>query len=409
LFSIQQSGLFGMLRDTWFNHGGNMVQFLIHGLILIPTTNDFTFYNLAIFFVISQLLVFFTVRRILWWLFQGKFQSYCNWVSILAVAGFEGLFVPGFLGTFGFSLASLAHLWPVMAFCFGLIGLKRNNFVSYSFAIVLGLIAGNSNLSESVFACLVLSIIYTLRLTKRGLGYTSEFVNGINFHLFSFFTVIGTLGIALAPGLWNRATDQVGLPSTPVEFFTRFLKSFSSFTADLFTHPMVWVVFFLGAIIAHSIELEFDSQMAQRMRLVVIGSVLLWATLILGSTFAYPSWHQSMGLYVLVFPAAFILGLALGKMVNLIQLKTLFVISSLVMVVIFARIGVMGIERSRDWDRNLILNMCALKVDETSQLLGAELVYKPFGLGVEDVNTWEWMRSAYSKWVLNIPKKVDCD
>jgi hypothetical protein len=43
-----------------------------------------------------------------------------------------------------------------------------------------------------------------------------------------------------------------------------------------------------------------------------------------------------------------------------------------------------------------------------SRLLGAEIRYPPFSLGIEDIETWEWMRENYADWVTNIPGNPDC-
>ena len=71
--------------------------------------------------------------------------------------------------------------------------------------------------------------------------------------------------------------------------------------------------------------------------------------------------------------------------------------------------GAMGINRSVVWDNNLQKNICALKVDPEATLLGAEIQYPPFNLGVEDVNTWDWMRNKYVGWVNAIPHDIKCD
>ena len=54
LQSVQQFGVFGYLKEVWFNHGGNMVQFLIHCIVLLPTTQSFTYWNLALFFILFE-------------------------------------------------------------------------------------------------------------------------------------------------------------------------------------------------------------------------------------------------------------------------------------------------------------------------------------------------------------------
>jgi hypothetical protein len=215
----------------------------------------------------------------------------------------------------------------------------------------------------------------------------------------------GTAGIVAAPGFWNRASDQVGLPTSLGEFLTRFAKSFASFTADGLTHPMVWVLFLLGVLLGMSRSQSKLEVIEVRLKMLFVGTATIWAALIVGSTFAYPAWHQSMGMYVLLLPLSFALGFRLNIRTSQKVIGFLLVASSLVMLFTFVRIGVLGVERSLQWDRNLTINSCRIAENPSSALLGAEIQYPPFGLGVDDVNTWEWMRYKYVGWVENISEK----
>lgn len=408
LQSVQQMGIFGYLSDTWNSHGGNMVQFFIHCIVILPTTQSFVFWNLGLFFLATEVSVFFTVKTILSWLFRSISPSVRFWVSLLSVAGFEGLFVPGFLGAYGFSLATLAHLWPVMAFVVGLVGLKRFRG-SGIVALLLGLIAGNSNLGESAFACGAWLLVLIAFLLVEEFDTKSGLKKDLSFYLLGIGSFVGTIGIAAAPGFWNRASDQVGLPHSLSDFVKRFAKSFASFTSDGLSHPMFWVLLFLGIVVARTSpksELILDSF---KFKMLAVGTGLIWIALILGSTFAYPAWHQSMGMYVLLLPFAFSLGV-----VSRLDLKTKLVtvalaVAGIVMTATFLRIGVLGVNRSLVWDRSLQTNVCLLKTNPDAKLLGAEIQYPPFGLGVDDVNTWDWMRNKYVGWVAAVPSDIKCD
>ena len=407
LQSVQQWGVFGYLNEVWFNHGGNMVQFLIHCIVLLPTTQSFTYWNLALFFILTQLLCFCTIRMIMVWLLQNKIEKFHFWIPLLSLAGFEGLFVPGFLGTFGFSLATLAHLWPVMAFIVGLLGLKKFNG-SWLIALLLGLVAGNSNLGESAFALGAVFLLLISFTKIKDFELKSGIRRDANFCALAIGVFVGTIAIAAAPGFWNRASDQVGLPESAADFLLRFAKSFASFSADALTHPMVWVVFLLGATLSKSIALEFNGFSIFRINILGIGSALIWFALIMGSTFAYPSWHQSMGMYILLFPTAFMIGaLTRNKLLSR-HAKSFLIFMSILMMFTFLRIGALGVIRAETWDRNLPLNICSLKSNPDAVLYGAEIRYPPFDLGVEDVNTWEWMRDQYAGWVGNIPNQIKC-
>ncbi len=408
LESVQQMGVLGYLQDTWQYHGGNMVQFLVHCILILPTTQAFTYWNLGLFFLITQLVCFWCFRIMLSWLFPFGSKLVFFWIPLLSLAGFEGLFVPGFLGTFGFSLATLAHLWPVMALVVGLLAL-RSFPGSWTFAFLLGLVAGNSNLGESAFAIGAVFVLLIIHLRFRGISDRIGIPINKNFFCLSLGTLVGTAIIVAAPGFWLRASDQVGLPRSLSEFFLRFGKSFVSFTADALTHPMIWVFFFLGILSAKKISENFTANFILRLRVLVIGSALIWMALIMGSTFAYPSWHQSMGMYVLLFPTFFGVGLLVNNQRIQRAAAALMVLSSLVMLLTFVRIGVLGVSRAKDWDQNLATNYCLLRLNPESELLGAEIRYPPFDLGVEDVNTWKWMRDRYVGWITNIPHNIKCD
>lgn len=408
LQSVQQMGVAGYLADTWNWHGGNMVQFLIHCIVILPTTQNFVYWNLGLFFIATELLVFLSIRSIISWLFTASSMHTRFWIPLLSVVGFEGIFVPGLLGAYGFSLATLAHLWPVMAFTVGLIGLKRFRG-SWSLAFLLGLIAGNSNLGESAFACGAWVLTYLAFYKVERFEDRSGIQKDSNFYFLGAGSFIGTIGIAAAPGFWNRASDQVGLPTSILDFTKRFGKSFASFTADALSHPMLWVLLLLGTVLAIKTPIIKKALDSFRLRILIVGTLLIWAALIMGSTFAYPAWHQSMGMYVLLLPLAFALGVANEYRVRWKVLISVFTVASLITAAVLMRAGAMGISRSVVWDNNLQKNICALKVDPEAALLGAEIQYPPFNLGVEDVNTWEWMRDKYVGWVNAIPHDVKCD
>jgi hypothetical membrane protein len=229
-----------------------------------------------------------------------------------------------------------------------------------------------------------------------------------NFFALGVGVCLGTIGIVAAPGFWVRASDQVGLPNSVSDFGLRFIKSFASFSADAITHPMVWVIFFLGVAASKREIFNADSNFRFRTKILTVGAIVIWFALIMGSTFAYPSWHQSMGMYVLIFPASFALG-AITKSALVLRFGFhLLVLSTIVMIVVFLRIGFLGVARAEAWDRNLAINACVLKSDENASLLGAEIRYPPFGLGVEDVNTWDWMRDKYAGWIRQMPDKFNC-
>jgi hypothetical protein len=129
---------------------------------------------------------------------------------------------------------------------------------------------------------------------------------------------------------------------------------------------------------------------------------------------AYPAWHQSMGLYVFVIPTALTFGIFLSSKFSSVSIshsfKFVMAINLVIAIALYARVIDTTINRKSTWDRVFAINVCLLRQDPSAKLEGAEIIYPPFNLGVEDVNSWEWIRNDYSKWVLN-PKfesKVIC-
>lgn len=402
LQSVQKLGVLGYLEDTWNSHGGNMVQFLLHCLMILPTTQHFVFWNFSLFFILTEILVFLSVKALNIWLFESASNVTRLWVPLLSIAGFEGLFVPGFLGAYGFSLASLAHLWPVMALVLGLLANEKKRG-GWPLALLLGLVAGNSNLGESGFGCTVWFFLFIAFQRVPRFEEKSGITKSLYFYFLGFGLFLGTFGIAVAPGFWIRATDQIGLPDSLNDFMKRFAKSFASFTVDGFTHPMIWLFLVLGLLFRISYPNLSSKIIHFRLRMLLIGAIVIWFSLIIGSTFGYPAWHQSMGMYILLLPLAFAFGLSVKinvsrKLLNIILIGTIFL-----MTFTFLRVGILGVERSLRWDRNLSVNSCRIMSNPNSNLLGAEIQYPPFGLGIDDINTWEWMRSKYVGWVRGIP------
>jgi hypothetical protein len=77
------------------------------------------------------------------------------------------------------------------------------------------------------------------------------------------------------------------------------------------------------------------------------------------------------------------------------------------LILISARAGISFKERAVNWDDAFRINYCLIKENPNSKLVGAEMLYPGFNLGIEDVSSWEWMRNGYSNWVLNVKFKSD--
>jgi len=273
-------------------------------------------------------------------------------------------------------------------------------------AFALGIFIGNSNIAESFSANICLLTMFLLR--KNDFFLTKEFYARSKRFYYAVFsgTIIGFIIIIISPGFWNRAEHSVGLPSSVGEFVRRFLRSFSSFFADLLTHPMFWLSFLIGILISKPIYSFSDrANLMNKIKLLFSIGLILFSSLTIGSTFAYVSWHQSTGLYQIFIPFSFLLGFCSKSLFNLNFSKStrriflFMVVTSLLLLSLRATFAFE--KRKTDWDNAFKANVCLIKNDPKSKLIGAEMLYPGFNLGIEDVASWEWMRNGYSNWISN--------
>ena len=90
------------------------------------------------------------------------------------------------------------------------------------------------------------------------------------------------------------------------------------------------------------------------------------------------------------------------------QVGRLLVLSHLVKLLAFIRIGILGVSRSQALALDLNKNICELRINPSVTLQGTEIISLPFDLYVEDVNTWKWLRDKYIGWVHNRPHNIKC-
>ena len=84
---------------------------------------------------------------------------------------------------------------------------------------------------------------------------------------------------------------------------------------------------------------------------------------------------------------------------------------TLVTLSIITRVTILEVQRGANWDNNLRANGCLISNDNQAKLLGAEIKYPLFGLGIEDVNRWEWMSNNYRNWLSSpkLKKQITCE
>jgi len=394
---------------VWQSQGGNLWPYGVHAFLLSSSVGEVNTMVIAAWTLVVIAAVTFSNYLILKWVLGidlnllGRFKILT--IFSISYLGFEGLFTPGLIAAYSYHLASFSHLWPItlLIIVFYLISKGNKNIL---LAVILGLLIGNSNIAESFTAMVCFIVIFILR-NKNVFVVTEFFKSGKRFY-YSVFSglIIGFALILLAPGFWNRAENSVGLPSSGSEFTRRFLKSFSSFLADLLTHPMFWLAFLIGVLMSGPKRTGSEKNiLINKIKLTLLLGLILFASLTIGSTFAYVSWHQSTGLYQVFIPLTFILGFYSGSIFRLdfSRVNKIFLITFIVITLtaISLRTGLALEKRATDWNNAFKTNYCLIKNDPKAKLVGADMLYPGFNLGIEDVSKWEWMRNGYANWLSN--------
>jgi hypothetical protein len=174
-----------------------------------------------------------------------------------------------------------------------------------------------------------------------------------------------------------------------------------SFTGELITHP-IWMLFLLPL---PQITHFLPKIMKNRAKVLLLSFLILFGFVVFGSTFGYAAWHQSGGLLVLFTPFLLALTSLLGKRNYRGLLSHKLIFNSMLIMVAILIFGLLlrGLyfqeRRAVEWDRNLVKNYCIQIKGSDEKFLGAEIRYWPLGLGIEDVNRWQWMSDDYAAWL----------
>lgn len=413
LNTIAQKSIPYFLASIWESQGGNIWPYFLNSVLLWVSKESWIFPGLSIFYLITLVLTFLAsfllLKQVLGESTDRLPKAVVVLFTILSALSFEGLFVPSFAGAFTFSLASIAHLWPVLLFIFAFTLLQIDRVGIY-FLLPLGLMIGNSNAGESFTALMIFSVLFFGR-SINALGH--------NLRMLPIFTVwfgtlVGFTLIVIAPGFKNRAVNSVGFPEDFSELVTRFSKSFISFSVDSLTHPAVYLLAALGLILSRRAESQWSIQVSNKKLIYLgMGLMLLFTNLVLGGTLAYVSWHQAFGLQFLLGPLAFLYGLAFGKKMNIRYINLVrksLPISTILVMVSLIRCFTLLIDRGIEWDELHAKNQCLVLKEANTKITGAEIRYPPFDLGIEDVQTWPWMMDNYVAWIKHsqITGKSNC-
>jgi len=397
---VSENGYVGYLSSNWQSHGGNIWPMALHAVVMVSALESFNFISASIFVLLTILLILGSVIYLYSKLLK---QSVINekWTLYIlligTLLGFEGIFTPGLIGSYLFSLASLVHLWPVCFFVLGIsLAISDKKYMLGLF--LLGIVTGNANISESV------AFIFTILIIKKFKkinNFKTAAVSNIN--IFFSGLLLGTLLIVLAPGFWIRANSINSTSSESLNtYFLQFMKSFLIFTVDILSHPVLYIFVILGSIygkkVLNSIHTNFYFPILE------ILFVSLFLCLVVGSVFAYPAWHQSLGLLFLLPICAFSLGAKFAKHLSkLLRSSQIFLLLLFICVLSIStiRASFLLLDRSGNWKTSNDLNICKIRINDGIGIQNPEILYPPFSLGIEEVQSWPWIKDAYIVWIKN--------
>lgn len=399
LSDLSLDGFWGPTNGVWNVLGGNISSVFPRTLALGFGFKSSLPLGLVIYSAVTLLLVTVSIDYLLG-LFVPRLKSVSlskrlPLILILSL-GFEGLFTPGELGVLGFSAAAGVHVWPI---CFIILGHKffsYKSFPAFLCTALMFLYSSNSNVPEGALAVLVVTILnYRSLLLNGRLLVNGRSVKNVVLLLASISVLFV---IFLAPGFQAR-TETAGVSLEPKDLAIGVMRAVMFFSADILTHPFLYLVAILGYIVGKSSSLEAVRKPIQEFGFLALAYFLL---LVAGAGAAYPAWHQTFGLYVFLLPLAFSLGLLYSNKIWKIRilgsalLIPIIVICSLVTV----RSGYTVVNRKLTWQSNFEHNVCLVKSGMFEGFRGSEITYPPKKLGVEDLNTWPWMADGFRNWVV---------
>jgi hypothetical protein len=415
LGALADSSWLDFMKNIWEWQGGNLWPYGANAMLVQNSIYSNNFTVIALWTLITLSITTCANYVILKWALGENFISLGRFkiltIASLSYLAFEGLFSPGLIAAYSFHQTSFSHLYPISLLFISLYLIEKE-FNKLSVGILLGILIGNSNASESLAAISILLLLYLLSGTEllRSI-YVFPKKNRFFYGLI-FGGITGILLIFLAPGFWNRAHNSVGLPSSPFELFNRFFRAISSFGADVLTHPMIWLSLLIGIVFSSLIKDKVEDKflIAKIKGLSLIAMVIFLANTF-GSTFGYVAWWQSVGFYQILIPISFLMGMNHKSIVK-INFSQKF--HSFVLIIIITSITMLSIRfgmaistRSSEWDMAFSKNYCVIKNDTNTELIGADMLYTGFDLGIEDIAKWQWMRESYINWVSNSKFKVD--
>jgi hypothetical protein len=399
LSDLSLDGFWGPTNGVWDVLGGNISSVIPRTLALSVGFFPILPIGLVTYSALTLLLIMLSIDYLLG-LFVTRYKDFPVRtrvpLALILNLGFEGLFTPGELGVLGFSAAAGVHIWPV---CFIVLGHKlfqRKSLLNFLGTILAFVYAGNSNIPEGALATLVvISLTYRSYFASGNIVSKKRSAGNL---VLVFTTLISLLIIFSAPGFQAR-TDTAGVSLDPRDLVTGIVRAGIFFSADILTHPFIYLAGILGYLLGRATCLQVDMKRIHEFSLFAF---LYFLLLVIGAGVAYPAWHQTFGLYIFLLPLAFSFGLLYSAKMPQTRafVSALLGLMLVLCVLVTLRSGYTVFERKLSWQSNFEHNVCLVREGVVVGLRGSQITYPPNNLGIEDVDSWPWMADGFKNWII---------
>jgi hypothetical protein len=398
LSDLTTDGFYGPVIGVWNTLGGNIASVVPRSMALGLGFQIGFPVGLVIYSITTLALMLISFDFLLGYL-VSPFQSLAVRkrlpILLILALGFEGIFTPGEVGVLGFSAAAGVHVWPISFVVIGAKLFSIKTRLSLLGAMFAFLYAGNSNIPEGVLAVIVaIAMCYSTVLQDGRLIKKKKVLGYLGVPLISAF---GLLVIFVAPGFQARS-QAVGVSFAFNDLAVGVIRAAMYFLFDILTHPFIFLAVFLGYAVGKFGKLTVEKK---SIRNVGITSILYFLLLVAGAGVAYPAWHQTFGMFVLLLPLSFAFGVHFASVprVQLPAIRIFLIPLLIACLLVSLRSGYTTVERKLSWQSNFAHNVCVAKGLKSGPYLGSEITYPPMNLGIEDLSTWPWMADAFKKWI----------
>jgi hypothetical protein len=410
LASLERSSIFEVVRNFWDLWGGNISTVLLAAIFvkLALLTEIWLAYSLfAVFSIFLIGLAAYAGFSL--FLNRCSFEDRFFGSVIFSFIGVSSLAFPAHVASLAFITASIAHLWPICIFLILLwrIKLKRQNvFLLFT----IGFLVGNVNIAEGAATTLITLILYIANVEFFRSKWEGRHEKSQNLAPLLVGQIFGLFLIVLAPGFASRLAIVSSTEEDKMGLLHSFFSAFVAFTGAVLTTP---AFFFLIVLLFFSLlfgKYKFADlrELVVKYRSLILMLVILFGMLVTGSTFAYASWHQSLGLLFLGSLVSVVLVVELAKVRSFPNESVILNLLTIFLSLVFVFDVVTGIARGSSWDRALDENICKVKIGETKSLVSADLLNPLSKLGFEDIGTWDWMRQDYVRWLETKVNESSC-